>query len=110
MARFGVNLGVQRWLGSSWVWATMLVNLLGCFLFGFLAVWLSAKVGGSPRAKLIILTGFLGAFTTFSTYAFEVVEQLQGGQWGGALGNIAAQTLVGIGAVFSGIWLARTCS
>ena len=64
---------VQRLAGERFPLGTMAVNLLGCLLFGFVWGYLEGRVGLSPQTRTIVLTGFMGAFTTFSTYAFETV-------------------------------------
>jgi CrcB protein len=54
---------------------------------------------------VILLTGFMGAFTTFSSFAFETARQMQTGQWGAAAGNLLLNNVIGIALVFAGFWV-----
>jgi len=84
------------------------VNVLGCFLFGF--VWTLAEdrlvIGGHTR--FLVLTGFMGAFTTFSTYAYETGAMLRDSDWTIAATNVAAHNLLGLAAVFLGFAAGRS--
>jgi CrcB protein len=86
---------------------TFTVNMLGCFLFG--AVWSLAegRITLSPHLRLLILVGFMGAFTTFSTFAFESGAFLRDSQLTSAIINIVAQNVIGIIALLIGIALGR---
>jgi fluoride exporter len=93
-------------------WATLFVNLLGCFLFGVVSFWgpHGAEASMSPHLKLAILTGFLGAFTTFSTYSYDTIQiyQLRGLSW--AVGYVLAQNFLGWLAAGLGMFAARGLS
>ena len=88
-------------------WGTIAVNILGSFLFGL--VWALAQERSiiSAEARIIVLAGFMGAFTTFSTFMFETGELLRDSQWALAFGNLALQNVVGLAAVFAGWVVAR---
>ncbi|MFO7682032.1 MAG: fluoride efflux transporter CrcB [Chloroflexota bacterium] len=92
--------------GQDFPWGTMVVNMTGCFLIGFLAQMFESMTI-SPNMRMLVLVGGLGAFTTFSTYALESVNLLRDGQLPVALLNIAASTLLGILFVFLGMALAN---
>jgi CrcB protein len=96
LARYGLGAVVQNWHQSSFPWGTLAVNALGCFLFGI--VWSVGEermlISGETRA--ILLVGFMGAFTTFSTFAFETGQMLRDSQWLLATGNVAAHNVLGI--------------
>jgi fluoride exporter len=92
--------------GQDFPWGTMVVNMTGCFLIGFL-VQMFESMTISPNMRMLVLVGGLGAFTTFSTYALESVNLLRDGQLPVALLNIAASTLLGILFVFLGMALAN---
>ena len=86
---------------------TAAVNVLGCLLFGL--IW---QLGERERlltreTQALVLTGFMGAFTTFSTYAFDLVRLLQHGHYGVAAGALAAQNLLGLAGVLIGLKLGR---
>ncbi|MEM7578010.1 MAG: CrcB family protein [Planctomycetota bacterium] len=89
---------------------TLAVNALGCLMFGLVWGWTAHRdnVAGwaTPELRLIVLTGFLGAFTTFSTFAFETTHLLRHGQTGAALLNVLIQNVVGLTFAFGGFALA----
>lgn len=94
-------------LGRDFPWGTWVVNILGCFLFGL--VWILAEERGflSAQGRILILTGFMGAFTTFSTFIFESGGLLNDGQWLRLILNICGQNVVGFGALYLGAGLGR---
>jgi len=99
--------GVQKMAGSAFPWGTFAVNALGSFLLGFLFVWLIERSTASELVRLAVTVGFLGAFTTFSTYSFESVRLLQEGAFSLALGNIMGQVVVCLLLTWLGVQLAR---
>ena len=107
LARYGLAGLVQRLHEGGFPWGTLVVNALGCFLFGI--VWTLAEerlvIGGETR--LIALVGFMGAFTTFSTYAFETSAMLRDAEWLLAAANVLSQTLLGILCFFLGAAVGR---
>ncbi len=107
LARYGLSNWVQKVGGEKFPWSTLVVNLLGCLLFGLVFALAEERQLISARLRLVLLTGFMGAFTTFSTYGFETAALLRSEQWGIALANIAAQNVLGMGAVFLGMSLGR---
>lgn len=98
---------VQRLLGSTFPYGTLLVNVLGCFLFGAVASYADTRAQLSPLFRITVLTGFLGAFTTFSTYAFDTGKMLEAARWGTAAAHVAAQNVVGIACLLAGLALGR---
>src|SRR5262245_56604702 len=80
LARYGLATLVLRVCGEAFPWGTLVVNVLGCFLFGFVWVLGAEKFIIDPDMRTTLLTGFMGAFTTFSTFAFETGQQLREGQ------------------------------
>src|SRR2546422_383232 len=95
LARYGLSGLAYRWWGESFPWGTLAVNLLGCFLFGLVWTLGEERLIISGETRLIVLTGFMGAFTTFSTFAFETTESLRDGEWWLAVANFAAQNVLG---------------
>jgi len=106
LARWQLAGIVQRALGGAFPWGTLVVNALGSFLLGFLFVWLLER-SASESLRLLLTVGFLGAFTTFSTFSLETVRLFEEQAWGWALGNAAAQLLLGIPLAWLGAQLAR---
>jgi CrcB protein len=110
LSRYALQGLVQKWSGSSFPWGTFAVNALGCFLFG--AVW---AMGGdrmlfgarSAEIRSIILIGFMGAFTTFSSFAGETGNLLADQEWAMAAGNIFLQNVSGIALFFAGLFVGR---
>ena len=107
LARYGLGGLVHRLVNTTWPLGTWVVNVAGSFLFG--AIWALADERGliGVEARIVLLAGFMGAFTTFSTFSFETVQLLRDGQWAMASCNAAAQVLVGLAAVFIGMAAGR---
>lgn len=93
-AVFGANLRylVSVWavgqFGSGFPWGTLIVNLAGSLLLAVFLAWAANHTALDPRIRLLVATGFFGAYTTFSTYANESVALFQAGDWVGAVGNV----------------------
>lgn len=106
LARYGLGGVVQRWLGPAFPWGTFVINALGCFAFG--VVWAAAGqrlISGELRT--VVLIGFMGAFTTFSTFAFESSRMLADREWAMAMGNILLHNVGGVILFFAGAALGR---
>jgi len=102
-----VNVWTQRQLGSQFPLSTLVVNVLGCFIIGLLG-YAGMQASWWPKElRLAVTVGFLGAFTTFSTFGLETVKLASGGSLIPALGNVAANVLFGIGAVGLGLLAGR---
>jgi CrcB protein len=110
LCRWGLAGLVQRLAGERFPMGTLAVNLLGCLLFGLVWGWLEGRVGFSPQTRAVVLVGFLGSFTTFSTFAFETATLLQGGQVLAAVVNVTVQTVLGVLLVFAGLAMAQALS
>lgn len=110
--RYGLGLWLAR-AGSGWPWGTLAVNAAGCLAIGVvMGLTLPAADGGAARwmtsaaIRAAVLAGFLGSFTTFSTFGFETFELASRGQWRLAGGYAAASVVLGLGAVWLGWRLA----
>ena len=86
---------------------TAVVNVLGCFLIGFISGLAEVRSLLSPEMRIFILIGLLGGFTTFSTFGFETVALLRDGSFLTALANVLFQVIVGISAVWLGFNVIR---
>lgn len=109
VARAEISAWVQRTAGQGFPWGTVAVNLLGSFLFGL--VWSASD--GMPRAadvRLSALTGFMGAFTTFSTLVFDVEQLGETSRLAAAAGNLALQNVGGIACMIAGLAAGRVFS
>ena len=86
-------------------WSTFLVNVTGCFFIGLAA----GKTGDTETTlRLFLVVGILGGFTTFSAFGYETLRLLQEGNPAGAVFNVAAQILLGLAAVWSGLLIAKS--
>ena len=107
VARFLVASEMERWLGSFLPYGTLVVNVLGSLALGWLATVFLDRPEINVALRLGIAVGFLGAFTTFSTFSFESVQLLlNGAVWRAAL-NVAVNTVVCLSMCYLGIQLAR---
>jgi len=102
LARYGLSGLVHRWAGPSFPWGTLVVNLLGCFLLGLLATLSVERWTLSATSRAAVLIGFLGAFTTFSTFSWETLQLLREGAVARALLNAAGSVLLGLVAAWAG--------
>ena len=107
ISRYWLSGAAQRLAGSAFPFGTFAVNLIGCLLFG--AVWgfFENRLLPGSEVRLLVLTGFMGAFTTFSTYMFETAELVKFGQMALAAANVVGQSLAGLALVLCGIALGR---
>lgn len=103
---------LARWVGAlvdtRFPLGTLVVNVSGCFALGVLATFvLTRLVAHSDEVRLAVGVGFLGAFTTFSTFGYETHALVEDGSWVAALLNVAASVVIGLLAVRAGIVVAR---
>ena len=105
-ARYGVNLATQGW-GGGLPFGTLAVNVLGSFLLAFV-VALSLRGVVSPEARLVLGTGFCGAFTTFSALELETHDLISRGQWAAGSAYVLASLVLGFAAILAGRALAAT--
>ena len=106
--RYFVSGFIQRFLSASWFpYGTFAVNMIGCFLIGFLNGMAENRQVFSPEFRLFMFIGFLGSFTTFSTFDYEVFEFVRSGQFFSAALDISLQVFVGLGMLWIGNILAR---
>ena len=94
-------------MGRGFPWGTFGVNLLGCCLIGALYVWLTQELRLSPIWQAVLMAGFTGAFTTFSTFALEALTLLESGRGLVAALYVSASLLLGVAGVALGMKLAR---
>lgn len=107
LARYGVHRGAVALLGPAFPWGTLAVNALGCLIFGY--AWSRAQEQGALPAEFAapLMIGFLGAFTTFSTFAFETVQLQQRSGWGPAALNLLLNQALGLALFVLGTAWAR---
>jgi CrcB protein len=104
IARYGCAGLAARWVGATFPWGTMFVNLAGSLLIGFLAT-LTAPDGrllASPDARAFLLIGVLGGFTTFSSFSLETLNLVRDGEWLSAAANVVGSVALCLVAVWLG--------
>ncbi len=107
MARYGVGIVVYHYIERPWIpYATAIVNILGCFLIGIAAGYLEARTSTGDVLRLVAMAGFLGGFTTFSTFGLETIQLLRAGHGSGAIFYVLTQLLVGVGLAALGYAIA----
>ena len=96
----------QKW-GAGFPFGTLLINLSGSLILGFFMTLATERFLIDPRWRLLFAVGFLGAYTTFSTYTYESFNLLSRGQWLPGLLNLLGSTLLGVAAVGIGVFLGK---
>lgn len=107
MARFGTVLFAMNVWGLRFPYGTLIVNTFGSFLAGFFLAFLVGRYSGGEYWRLFFFTGFLGAYTTFSSFAFESLVLFEQGQWLKLFINIVANNVFALGMVLAGALCAR---
>lgn len=104
VSRYALSSMVQRdSILSTWV-----VSIVGCFLFGLVEVLAEQRLSLSNETRLVLLTGLMGAFTTFSTFIFDTSGLLNGLQWLPALLNVTGQVVIGTISLILGMAIGRS--
>lgn len=106
-ARYALGRLVVDRLGGGYPWATFLVNLTGSFLIGVLLTILIDRAVTEPFWRAFLIVGFLGGYTTFSSYTFEALDLAIAGRWIAAGTYVVGSTVLGLAACGAGIALAR---
>lgn len=106
-ARYLAVMQVSRVWGDAFPWGTMLVNVAGSFVAGLIVESIALKFGASPEMRALLVTGFLGGFTTFSAFSLDVWRLAEAGQYAPAAAYAGASVFLSLLAVFAGVFLAR---
>lgn len=104
VGRWLVGLAAMRLLGNSFPWGTLAVNLLGCFIMGVLARVIPLSDDGGQNARLLLMTGFLGGFTTFSAFALDAAGLWTGEATLKAVSYVFLSVFLSLAAVAVGVW------
>lgn len=107
LARYWISGVVQRAMGSGFPWGTMIENISGCVIFGLVWTLAEERMLINAEMRTVILTGFVGAYTTFSTFAFETTALLRDAQWVSAIANLTAHNILGLVGIAAGMALGR---
>ena len=105
--RFFLSRLAAKEFGPVFPYGTLIINIVGSFIVGFFIIWTSERVLLDPRWRLLVVVGFCGSFTTFSSYAFETMSYFEQGQWGLMLTNFLSNNLLCLGSALAGMALAR---
>lgn len=107
VARYQVAASLQSRIPSAFPWGTFVVNISGCFAMGIAAAVLAARIGVGDSWRFLIPIGFIGAYTTFSTFELETYGALSQGTALVAGANVLASVVVGYVALWLGVLAAR---
>src|SRR3954452_23484717 len=107
VSRYGVALLVAMFWKRDFPLATLLINVSGSFILGFFATFAAGRMTLDPIWRLFVATGFVGAYTTFSTFEYETQRLTSTGAFGWAIVNVLTSIVAGYAAVQLGVMLAR---
>ncbi|MEM9488006.1 MAG: fluoride efflux transporter CrcB [Myxococcota bacterium] len=107
LARYGVGVALSRWFGDRLPYGTFAVNVVGSFVIGFAMVVFASRGQLDSHSRMALTIGFLGGFTTYSSFALETVTLLERRQLPGAAGYVAATLLMAALACWAGMGCAR---
>ena len=106
-ARYLLSRFTARELGPVFPYGTLFINVAGSAIVGFFMIWTTERVLADPRWRLLVVVGFCGSFTTFSSYAFETMAYFEQGQWLLFFTNVLTNNLLCLGGALGGMALAR---
>ncbi len=105
--RFIMSTGIHSWLGKGFPYGTLIVNVLGSLLMGLLYELFLQRLSVSPEVRALLLVGFLGAFTTFSTFSIETINLIEQGYLIKAIVNVLANVILCVLAAWVGLQIVR---
>jgi CrcB protein len=109
LARYGMTIVVTGAMGPRFPWATLFINIIGSFIIAFYGV-LSLPTGAAPAgdtARVFVLIGLCGGFTTFSSFSLQTLELLQGGRLPAAAAYVGLSVFLCVLGAFIGFWFAQ---
>jgi CrcB protein len=107
LSRYGVSHLTLKYFDIGFPWGTFIVNVLGSFFIGLIAFYFAGKVIFTPVWQGFLVIGFLGAFTTFSTFSLQTLELFQNNHWHLAIINMILNLILCITAVYAGAGLGK---
>ena len=106
-ARYFLSRWAARMLSPAFPYGTLIINVTGSFAIALFLVWTSERVIVDPRWRMLVVIGFCGAYTTFSSYAFETMYYFQQGHWMLFATNIIMNNVLCLAAILAGAALAK---
>jgi fluoride exporter len=106
-ARWIISRYLAKVIGPVFPYGTLVINVVGSFIVGFFMIWATERVLLDPRWRLLVVVGFCGALTTFSSFAFETMAYFEQGHWALMLTNFFSNNVLCLAAALAGIALAR---
>jgi CrcB protein len=106
-ARYLVSRSAARIWGPVFPYGTLIINMAGSFMVGLFLAWTTERVLVDPKWRLLVVVGFCGGLTTFSSYAYETVAYFEQGQWWLMAANILTNDLLSLAAALAGMGLAK---
>ena len=106
-ARWIISRYLAKVIGPVFPYGTLVINVVGSFIVGFFMVWATERVLLDPRWRLLVVVGFCGALTTFSSFAFETMAYFEQGHWALMFTNFFSNNVLCLAAAIGGIALAR---
>lgn len=107
VSRYQLDLVVSQRIDSRFPWGIFLVNITGAFVVGLLFAMFESRTTVDPTLRVALTTGFLGAYTTFSTLMLDTARLSEAGELMGAAANLVGSMVVGMAAVALGMGLGR---
>lgn len=107
VARYVASSQIGSVWGTAFPWGTLIVNVLGGLVIGGLTGLAAARLDLSAEGRLLLVTGFLGGFTTFSAFSLEVVLLIERHEWAAAGAYVIASVVGSVGAALVGLWIMR---
>ena len=106
-ARYGVAAVMLRVMRPGFPWGPLTVNVVGSLAMGLLVEGLALKFSISPEMRVMLVTGFLGGFTTFSAFSLDTANMIERNAYGPAAAYVLASVLLSVAALFGGLMIGR---
>lgn len=106
-ARYALGAAIATRVGPSFPLQTLVINVTGSLLIGAMMYVLTERIVADPAWRLLLVVGFLGGYTTFSTFTYEAVTLVRSGDWAMAATYVVGHNLLGLAATVAGLFVAR---
>jgi fluoride exporter len=107
IARYVLGGLVQEWAGARFPYGTLVINVTGCLVMGVVMTLLTERGVVHPNWRFLVPVGFIGAYTTFSTFEYETFRAIEQGAWLVGLGNVIVSVVIGFISVAVGVMVTR---